>query len=83
MATELKKNTQVVWRRFLSSPEGIEGMLYLREAGPRVTKGDQASIIFESGVAEGYQRALDKLKDTIAREVIAVPSVENIETLAR
>jgi len=64
----VKKSTHVSWRRFLITPEGIEGMLYLRERTPNIVKGDANEIIFGAGVVEGYRRALDTLSEIIAAE---------------
>lgn len=74
--TELKKVTQLSWRRFLLTNEGQEGMLHLRERAPAITKGETSSIIFEAGVAQGYIQALNTLSEIIAQEP---PRQENVD----
>ena len=75
--TEPKKSTLVAWRRFVSTNEGQEGMLYLRERTPEITKGEQASIVFEAGVTQGYRRALDVFSEFLAAETKADINASN------
>lgn len=63
---ELKKQTQLDWRRYLLSESGIEGMLFLREHSPTIHKGQADEMIFEAGKAEGYKMALDMISEVIA-----------------
>jgi len=64
--TELKKQTQLDWRRHLLTPEGIEGMLFLREGMPSIHKGPADEMIFEAGIVEGYKKAIDRISEVIA-----------------
>jgi hypothetical protein len=75
--TELKRATQLAWRRHLLSPVGVEGMLYLREMSPRVGGGDSTAIVFSSGKAEGYREALDRISDVISAEPIKQEDLDN------
>lgn len=60
--TELSKSTKLTFRKLLISKEGIEGMLVLREASPRVSgNGDSHKIVFESGKNEGWNACLDAI----------------------
>jgi hypothetical protein len=63
---ELKKQTQLDWRRHLMTESGIEGMLFLRERVPTIHKGLADEMIFEAGKAEGYKMALDTISEVIA-----------------
>lgn len=77
MATELRKVTQLAWRKHLLSEAGIEGMLVLRERTPVVGRGESHNIIFDAGVVEGYRRALDSIDAIIAAEPQKPESLEN------
>ncbi len=65
---ELKKLTQLAWRRHLLDASGQEGMLFLRERTPSITKGPADEMIFEAGIVEGYKRALDTISEIIAAD---------------
>lgn len=64
--TELKKQTQLDWRRHLLTDSGIEGMLFLRERAPTIHKGAADEMIFEAGKSEGYKMAMDMISEVIA-----------------
>ncbi len=67
MATELKKVTALNWRRHVQSESGIEGILVLRERGPRISQASEAhSIIFQAGKAEGWNQAIDEIYNLFA-----------------
>lgn len=68
MATELKKVTQLSWRRFLQTAEGIEGMLFLREQTPNIPKGQPHEVQYDAGKVEGFRFALDAIQDMIASQ---------------
>ncbi len=74
--TELKKKTQLEWRRHLLTNEGIEGMLFLRERCPTIHKGNADEMIFEAGMSEGYKMAVDMISEIIA---VAAKREENLE----
>lgn len=76
MATELRKITQLKWRSFLASPEGQEGMLYLRENSPRVQKGAEHEMVFDSGRVEGYALSLDRISEVIGVEKVKIEDYE-------
>lgn len=65
--TELRKITKLKWRQFLESPEGKEGLLFLREEIPAVRGEDMTSeqIIFKAGVSEGFRRAFEAISNDI------------------
>lgn len=65
---ELKKVTQLSWRRFLLSDAGTEGMLYLRERAPSIQSGTSEEIIFGAGRAQGFRDALDAIANVIGVE---------------
>lgn len=75
--TELKKKTQLDWRRHLLTDSGIEGMLFLREGVPSISKGPADEMIFDAGIVEGYKRALDKISEVIAVEQRKEIDIEN------
>lgn len=74
--TELKKQTQLEWRRHLLTPAGIEGMLFLRERSPSIHKAGADEMIFDAGKAEGYKMAIDMISEIIA---VAPKKEENLE----
>lgn len=76
--TEFRKITQLAFRKFLSSEEGKEGMLVLRERTPSVHRGESHDIIFDAGVVEGYRRALDTISEIIATPKDREESFDNV-----
>jgi hypothetical protein len=75
--TQLKKVTQLAWRKLLLSEAGIEGMLVLREQAPGVSVGDSHNIIFQAGKSEGYRQALETIQNLIAAEPTKPEDLEN------
>lgn len=76
--TELKKVTQLAWRKHLLSDAGIEGQLVLRERGPSVPPtGEAHSIIFNAGRAEGWRECIEALHNLIAVEKVKTENLEN------
>jgi len=75
--TQIKKVTQLAWRKLLLSEAGIEGMLVLREMTPGVSVGDSHNIIFQAGKAEGYRMALETIHNFIAAEESKPEDIEN------
>lgn len=73
---ELKKKTQLEWRRHLLTPEGIEGMLFLRERAPSILKGPADEMIYDAGKSEGYKAAIDMISELIA---VAPKKEDNLE----
>lgn len=64
---DLQTVTQLKWRQFLATEAGIEGMLFLRENEPSVTKGQQPhDMIHDGGRIEGYKECLMKITDILA-----------------
>lgn len=61
---ELKKGTRNEWYRFLQSSAGQEVMLFLRERIPQITASEQARIVFEAGVTQGFRHCLDLIEST-------------------
>jgi hypothetical protein len=78
MAVELKKITQLAWRRHFLSAEGQEGMLFARERTPTIHKGLADEMIFEAGKVEGFKMALDILSEIVAAEPKRDQSPENV-----
>lgn len=72
--TDITPKTTLAWRKFLQSPEGQNGMLFLREKTPGVTIGDSHNIIFSAGRSEGYKNAIDTMS-----EILAMPQAKDIE----
>lgn len=67
MATELRKVTQLSWRKLITSEHGVEGMLVLKERAPKVaSSGEAHSIIFNAGVAQGYSLALEEIYNLLS-----------------
>lgn len=77
MPLEPKKKTQLDWRRHLLTPEGIEGMLFLREGTPSISKGPADEMIFDAGKVEGFKMAVDRISELLASEVKKDIDVEN------
>jgi hypothetical protein len=75
---ELKKITQLAWRRHLLSDPGVEGMLFLRERSPVIHKASADEMIFEAGMAEGYKLAIDTISEIIAAEPKKEENLENV-----
>lgn len=77
--TELKTKTTLHWRRFLQTPEGQEGLLYLRENIPSVggLGMDSSQIIFAAGVAEGYKRSFDTITSVLTLRKVEDEDLEN------
>lgn len=72
---EPDKKTIIAWRRFLASPEGSAGMLYLRERVPSIQPGESHNIIFSAGKVEGYKNAVD----TVSELLTLRSATENVE----
>lgn len=66
MATELSRSTQLSWRKFLLTEAGVEGMLFLREKTPSVSKGESHAIAFDAGRVDGYKLGIDTISEIIA-----------------
>lgn len=66
--TSVRRITTLRWRTFLSSPEGIEGVSYLRDTAPRGSGSEPHTIIFGAGKTEGYAECMDRL--------IGIPDIE-------
>jgi len=78
MATELKKVTQLAWRRLIRSEHGIEGMLVLKERAPTVgTTGESHSILFQAGEVQGWNKALKAIYDLVAPDSASDQDFEN------
>jgi hypothetical protein len=75
--TELKKQTQLEWRRHLLTPAGVEAMLFLRERAPSILKGPADEMIFDAGRAEGYKMAIDMISEVIAVAAKKEIDIEN------
>jgi len=75
--TELKKKTQLDWRRHLLTDSGIEGMLFLRERTPTIHKGQADEMIFEAGRSQGFKDAIDTISEIIAAEPKKEVNFEN------
>jgi len=74
---ELKKTTQIAWRRFLSSEAGTEGLLFLRERVPAIIKGPSEQMLHDGGRATGYTEAINELSTLIATPPAKEESAEN------
>ncbi len=77
MATELKKKTQLEWRRHLLTDSGVEGMLFLREKIPSILKGPADEMIFDAGRTQGFKDAIDAISEIIAVAPKQDVNVEN------
>lgn len=75
--TELRKVTQLAWRKFLLSDAGMEGMLYLREHIPSIQPSDADSIIFQAGTTQGFKNGIDTISEIIAAEPVKEQKLEN------
>jgi len=54
-------------------------MLYLRENSPRVLKGAEHEMVFDSGRVEGYSLAIDRISEVIGVEKVKIDDFENDE----
>lgn len=61
----------------MSTAEGQEGMLYMREKSPRVHRGESHEMVFDSGVVEGYAKCLDVISEVIGVKDADVEDIEN------
>lgn len=77
MDTELTREDQLRWRKFLTSETGVRGLLHLEVLKPGVTKEDSTGIILGAGITEGYSRCLKNIRDIIAGEQVKEIDVEN------
>lgn len=59
--TELRKVSQLAWRRLIASEHGQEGLLVLRESAPVIVKGDPHTIIYDAGRVSGFNEAIDAI----------------------
>lgn len=62
---ELTREIQIAWRRFLATPEGRDGMLYLHESTPGVYKGEPHEVQFDAGFAQGHKHCISKIESII------------------
>jgi hypothetical protein len=60
---EIRKTTALKWRQLLGAPEGIEGMLYLRENIPSISGADPTALAFSAGKNQGYIHAIDSIME--------------------
>ncbi len=74
---ELKRVTQLAWRRFLASDAGVEGMLYLREMSPTIQSDQPHQIIFGAGKVEQHRLTLDMIRDIVGKEQVKEENLEN------
>ena len=65
MAVEIRKVTQLAWRRFLATEEGKEGSLWLHEHTPKIDGTGADTIIFSAGKAQGFADALSQITDLL------------------
>lgn len=78
MATELRKMTQLAWRRLIISEHGKEGLLVLKERAPRVAQTSEAhSLIFQAGKVEGWNEALNAIYELITPDTPSDNDLEN------
>ena len=61
----------------MQTEAGVEGMLFLRERTPSISKGDADGIIFDAGKVEGYKNAVDTISEIIAVRQQKEEKVEN------
>jgi hypothetical protein len=54
-------------------------MLYLRENSPRVIKGAEHEMVFDSGRVEGYALSLDRISDVIGVEKVVIEDFDQDE----
>jgi hypothetical protein len=66
--TEIRKITQQVLRKFLSSEHGIEVLLALNELIPTIQKGAPHEVQYDAGYAEGYRRCIKDLRNLEAQD---------------
>lgn len=66
--TDPKKVTKLSWRRFLQTDAGMEGMLFLRERVPSISKGQPHEVQFDAGRSEGYKQCLDTIMALLSVE---------------
>ncbi len=59
------------------SPEGQEGMLYVREREPRILKGSHDEMIHDGGRVEGFKQALDTLTEIVAVTPVKEEKIDN------
>jgi hypothetical protein len=75
----LKRADLMSWSRFLSSPEGKQGLLYLRLSCPRKTDQSDNSLIKNAVGFEFWQNAIDAMISL--GDVPARPEKQDDDTL--
>ena len=75
--TEIDKDTTFSWRKFLGTPAGQKGMLYLRERVPAIRDAEQTSVIFNAGIVTGYNKAVDTISEILTLEIQKQVNLDN------
>jgi hypothetical protein len=65
---ELRKVVGLKWRNLLGTPEGAEGMSYLRHSAPSIPAADSTSIVFHAGRNQGYIECLNDIMEMAKAE---------------
>lgn len=74
---EVDKVNQLAWRKFLQSQAGEQGLLFLRERQPVVTKGQMHEMVFDAGRVRGYNDVLDQITNLLGGETKETINIEN------
>jgi hypothetical protein len=65
---DLRKVVALKWRNLLGTPEGVEGMAYLRHNAPSIPAADSTSIVFHAGRNQGYVECLNDIMEMAKAE---------------
>lgn len=80
MSKFLRQADRLVWSRFLNSPEGKQGIAFLRLACPNAGSGTDADLIRNSVGFDFWQKCLNEL-ESLGEVPERQQSAENIEPL--
>lgn len=66
---ELRKVVALKWRNLLGTPEGVEGMAYLRQSAPSIPAVAESHLIaFHAGRNQGYVECLNDIMEMAKAE---------------
>lgn len=74
---ELTKIIQISWGRFLQTDAGKDGLLFLHQQRPGISKGLPHEVQFDAGFTEGYRKCLENIVEMTHVETTSDRKEEN------
>lgn len=74
---KISKKTALQWRRFMTSEDGVKGLLWLKDMEPVIPKGESHEIVFDAGVVSGYGKVFTRIEELIEAAEKDESPVEN------